>query len=139
MSEETILVTGAAGGVGSTARVAIGILLEQGRRVRAMVRNLDARADALRDLGAEVVVADMLDIVALSRGSSAETSLRNAARLSHGAAAGQAISMRSMRLPIPENSGIGFLDHPLRQASRITSFTPSSVTSRPVSVMRSRT
>ena len=65
MSPETILVTGAAGGVGSTARVAIGILLEQGHRVRAMVRKLDARADALRDLGAEVVVADMLDIVAV--------------------------------------------------------------------------
>ena len=62
MSQETILVTGAAG---STARVAIAILLEQGHRVRAMVRKLDARADALRDLGAEVVVADMLDIVAV--------------------------------------------------------------------------
>src|SRR5215475_5072618 len=65
MSQETILVTGAAGGVGSTARAAIGILLEQGHRVRAMVRKLDARADALRDQGAEVVVADMLDIVAV--------------------------------------------------------------------------
>jgi uncharacterized protein YbjT (DUF2867 family) len=65
MSQETILVTGAAGGVGSNARVAIGILLEQGHRVRAMVRKLDARANGLRDLGAEVVVADMLDIIAV--------------------------------------------------------------------------
>src|SRR5262249_5640787 len=65
MSQEIILVTGAAGSVGSTARTAIGILLEQGHRVRAMVRKLDARADMLRDLGAEVVVADMLDIVAV--------------------------------------------------------------------------
>jgi uncharacterized protein YbjT (DUF2867 family) len=65
MSQETILVTGAAGSVGSTARTAITILLEQGHRVRAMVRKLDARADMLRDLGAEVVVADMLDIIAL--------------------------------------------------------------------------
>jgi uncharacterized protein YbjT (DUF2867 family) len=65
MSQETILVTGAAGSVGSTARTAIAILLEQGHRVRAMVRKLDARADTLRDLGAEVVVADMLDIVAV--------------------------------------------------------------------------
>ena len=65
MSEETILVTGAAGGIGSTARLAIGILREQGHRVRAMVRKLVARSDALRDLGAEVVVADMLDIVAV--------------------------------------------------------------------------
>src|SRR5579871_6374877 len=65
MSQEIILVTGAAGGVGSTARTAIEILLEQGHRVRAMVRKLDARADRLRALGAEVVVADMLDIVAV--------------------------------------------------------------------------
>ncbi|MCU1386241.1 MAG: hydroxylase [Acidobacteria bacterium] len=62
MSQEIILVTGAAG---STARTAIGILLEQGHRVRAMVRKLDARADKLRDLGAEVVVGDLLDIVAV--------------------------------------------------------------------------
>ena len=65
LSQETIVVTGAAGSVGSTARAAIAILLEQGHRVRAMVRKQDARADTLRDLGAEVVVADMLDIVAV--------------------------------------------------------------------------
>src|SRR5882672_11435358 len=65
MSKETILVTGAAGSVGSNARTAITILLEQGHRVRAMVRKLDARADTLRDMGAEVVVADMLDIIAV--------------------------------------------------------------------------
>ena len=65
MSQETILVTGAAGAVGSNARVAIAILLEQGHRVRAMVRKRDTRADALHDMGAEVVVADMLDIVAV--------------------------------------------------------------------------
>jgi uncharacterized protein YbjT (DUF2867 family) len=65
MSQETILITGAAGGIGSTARAAIAILLKQGHRVRALVRKLDARAAALRDLGAEVVVADMLDIVAV--------------------------------------------------------------------------
>jgi uncharacterized protein YbjT (DUF2867 family) len=65
MSEETILVTGAAGGVGSTAHTAIAILLEQGHRVRAMVRKLDSRADTLRDTGAEIVIADMLDIIAV--------------------------------------------------------------------------
>jgi len=65
MSREPILVTGAAGGVGSTARTAISVLLEQGLRVRAMVRKLDGRAEALRGLGAEVVVADMLDILAV--------------------------------------------------------------------------
>ena len=65
MSQEVVLVTGAAGGVGSTARTAIATLLEQGHRVRAMVRKLDARADTLRDMGAELAVADMLDIVAV--------------------------------------------------------------------------
>lgn len=65
MPSEAILVTGAAGGVGSTAHAAITILLEQGHRVRAMVRKLDARADKLHDMGAEVVVADMLDIIAV--------------------------------------------------------------------------
>ncbi len=65
MSQETILVTGAAGGVGSTAHAAIAMLLEQGHPVRAMVRKLDARADTLRDMGAEVLVADMLDIIAV--------------------------------------------------------------------------
>lgn len=63
MSQATTLVTGAAGGVGSTAHTAIALLLKQGHHVRAMVRNLDARADKLRDMGAEVVVADMLDII----------------------------------------------------------------------------
>ena len=65
MSQETILVTGAAGSVGSIAHTAIATLLEQGHRVRAMVRKLDARADTLRDMGAEVVAADMLDIIAV--------------------------------------------------------------------------
>lgn len=65
MGQEAVLVTGAAGGVGSTAHSAIATLLEQGHRVRAMVRKLDARADALGDMGAEVVVADMLDILAV--------------------------------------------------------------------------
>jgi hypothetical protein len=56
---------GAAGGVGSTAHSAIATLREHDHRVRAMVRKLDARADKLRDMGAEIVVADMLDIVAV--------------------------------------------------------------------------
>jgi uncharacterized protein YbjT (DUF2867 family) len=65
MSQETILVTGDPGSVGSTAHTAIATLVEQGHRVRAMVRKLDAGADTLRDMGAEVVVAHMLDIIAV--------------------------------------------------------------------------
>src|SRR5215471_6264377 len=65
MFEGIILVTGAAGGVGSTGQTAIATLLQQGRRVRAMVRKLDARADKLIEAGADVVVADLLDIIAV--------------------------------------------------------------------------
>jgi uncharacterized protein YbjT (DUF2867 family) len=51
-----ILVTGAAGRVGGVGRTITEQLLKQGKLVRAMVRNDDERAQALRDMGAEVVV-----------------------------------------------------------------------------------
>jgi len=54
--ENPILVTGAAGRVGAIGRTVTELLLKQGKAVRAMVRNEDERAQALRDLGAEVVV-----------------------------------------------------------------------------------
>src|SRR6476620_4067947 len=56
-----ILVTGAAGQLGSVGRTVCGLLLERGLPVRAMVRREDDRAAALRALGAEVVVGDLLD------------------------------------------------------------------------------
>jgi nucleoside-diphosphate-sugar epimerase len=55
-----ILVTGAAGRVGGIGRAVTKLLLNQGKAVRAMVRNEDERAQALRDLGAEVVVGNLL-------------------------------------------------------------------------------
>ena len=59
---EPILVTGAAGGSqGSTGRRIAALLLEKGIPVRAFVHKLDARSDALRELGAEVVQGDLLD------------------------------------------------------------------------------
>jgi uncharacterized protein YbjT (DUF2867 family) len=59
---EPILVTGAAGGAqGSTGRGITALLLEKGIPVRAFVHKLDARSDALRELGAEVVQGDLLD------------------------------------------------------------------------------
>jgi uncharacterized protein YbjT (DUF2867 family) len=59
---EPILVTGAAGGSqGSTGRRIATLLLEKGIPVRAFVHKLDARSDALRELGAEVVPGDLLD------------------------------------------------------------------------------
>ena len=46
------LVTGAAGRVGAVGRTITELLLKQGKAVRAMVRNEDQRANALRDMGA---------------------------------------------------------------------------------------
>jgi uncharacterized protein YbjT (DUF2867 family) len=57
-----ILVTGAAGRVGAIGRTVTELLLKRGKAVRAMVRNEDERAQALRDLGAEVVIGDLLDL-----------------------------------------------------------------------------
>ena len=59
---QPILVTGAAGGAqGSTGRQITALLLGEGIPVRAFVHTLDARSDALRELGAEVVQGDLLD------------------------------------------------------------------------------
>ena len=47
-----ILVTGAAGAVGSIGRNVTKMLLAKGHKVRALVRREDERAEALRQLGA---------------------------------------------------------------------------------------
>src|SRR6266550_8435161 len=62
-----ILVTGAADRVGGVGRTVTELLLKQGKTVRAMVRNEDERAQALRDMGAEVVVGDLLDLDSMHR------------------------------------------------------------------------
>src|SRR5882757_9427722 len=62
-----ILVTGAAGRVGAVGRTITKLLLQQGKAVRAMVRNEDERAQALRDMGAEIVVGDLLDLDSMHR------------------------------------------------------------------------
>ena len=62
-----ILVTGAAGRIGGVGRTLAELLLKQGRPVRALVRSEDERAQALRDLGAEVVVGDLLDLESMHR------------------------------------------------------------------------
>jgi uncharacterized protein YbjT (DUF2867 family) len=59
---DPILVSGAAGRVGAVGRTVTELLLKQGKAVRAMVRTEDERAQALRDLGAEIVVGDLLDL-----------------------------------------------------------------------------
>jgi uncharacterized protein YbjT (DUF2867 family) len=62
-----ILVTGAAGRVGAVGRTVTELLLKHGKSVRAMVRTDDERAQALRALGAEVVVGDLLDLDSMHR------------------------------------------------------------------------
>ena len=57
-----ILITGAAGRVGGIGRTLTKLLLKQGKAVRAMVRNDDERAQALRDMGAQVVIGNLLDL-----------------------------------------------------------------------------
>src|SRR5215813_5880781 len=62
-----ILVTGAAGRVGAIGRKVTELLLKQGKAVRAMVRSEDERAQALREMGAEVVVGNLLDLDSMHR------------------------------------------------------------------------
>jgi len=57
-----ILVTGAAGRVGGVGHTVAELLLKQGKAVRAMVRSEDQRAQVLRNMGAEVVAGDLLDL-----------------------------------------------------------------------------
>ena len=62
-----ILVTGAAGAVGSIGRIFTEMLLAKGHKVRALVRREDERAEALRQLGAEVMQGDLTDLTAMHR------------------------------------------------------------------------
>ncbi|GAA1560992.1 SDR family oxidoreductase [Dactylosporangium maewongense] len=61
MARDKVLVTGAAGGVGSVGRTVVELLRERGVPVRAMVHREDGRAEALRATGAEVVAGDLTD------------------------------------------------------------------------------
>jgi uncharacterized protein YbjT (DUF2867 family) len=65
--ESPILVTGAAGAVGSIGQNLTEMLLAKGHRVRALVRREDERAEALRKLGAEVMQGDLTDLTAMHR------------------------------------------------------------------------
>src|SRR3984893_2874488 len=62
-----IRLAGPAGRVGAVGRTVTELLLKQGKPVRAMVRTEDDRAQSLRDMGAEVVVGDLLDLDSIHR------------------------------------------------------------------------
>jgi uncharacterized protein YbjT (DUF2867 family) len=59
----TYLITGAGGGVGSVSPHVVTQLLGHGDAVRALVHREDSRADALRAVGAEVIVGDLTNPV----------------------------------------------------------------------------
>ncbi|WGR93664.1 NmrA family NAD(P)-binding protein [Bradyrhizobium sp. ISRA443] len=63
--EKPILVVGATGRHGGTGGIVARMLLERKVPVRALVRTLDQRAEALRALGAELVQADLHDRLSL--------------------------------------------------------------------------
>ena len=68
MSDDLVLVTGAAGGrQGKTGRHVTELLLARGVPVRAFVHKIDGRSDHLRALGAEVVEGDFLDFHSVER------------------------------------------------------------------------
>jgi uncharacterized protein YbjT (DUF2867 family) len=56
---DPILVTGAAGNLGGVGRTVVELLRQRSLPVRALVRREDERAQALRAVGAEVVVGDL--------------------------------------------------------------------------------
>ncbi len=62
-----ILVTGAAGNVGSVGRNIVKLLRERDLPVRALVRQIDERSQALAAMGADVVVADLTNGADVSR------------------------------------------------------------------------
>ena len=72
MSNNTpILVSGAAGNVGSVGRGVVKILREHDLQVRALVHRLDERSEVLSEMGAELVIADLTngaDVVRALRG-----------------------------------------------------------------------
>jgi len=65
--DRPILVTGAAGDIGAVGRNITAMLLAKGRKVRALVRQEDERAEALRRLDAEVVRGDLTDLASMHR------------------------------------------------------------------------
>src|SRR5258708_19400334 len=65
--DSPIPVTGAAGAIGAIGRTLPAMLLAKRHKVRALVRREDARADALRRLGAEVVQGDLTDLASMHR------------------------------------------------------------------------
>ncbi len=65
--DRPILVTGAAGDIGGIGRHLTAMLIAKGHKVRALVRREDERAEALRQLGADVVHGDLTHLADMHR------------------------------------------------------------------------
>ncbi len=65
--DDLVLVTGAAGEVGSIGPTLVRMLRDRGLPVRAFVRTDDHRADTLRRAGAEVFIGDLLNVADVAR------------------------------------------------------------------------
>ena len=74
-SPSPILVTGAAGDIGAIGRNLTAMLIDKGHSVRALVRREDERADALRSLGADVMLGDLTDLTSMHRAMEGVTRL----------------------------------------------------------------
>lgn len=70
-AEDLYLITAATGKTGANT---VRELRQDGHRVRALVHVRDARADALADLGAEIVTGDLLDFASVSSALAGVTS-----------------------------------------------------------------
>jgi NAD(P)H dehydrogenase (quinone) len=65
--KKPILVTGAAGKIGGVGRAIVEILRNKDLPVRAFVRSLDERSEALSAMGAELFVGDLMQAVDVAR------------------------------------------------------------------------
>jgi len=69
----TYLITGAGGGTAGISPQVVAQLRDRGQAVRAMVHHDDARADALRALGADVIAGDLTNPVDVAAGMNGAT------------------------------------------------------------------
>ena len=64
MRQKSFLVTGA---TGDTGRYTTALLLERGHHVRALAHHEDARSEALKNQGAEIILGDLCDFTDVRR------------------------------------------------------------------------
>lgn len=106
----TVLITGA---TGKTGGYAAATLLEQGHRVRALVRREDERSERLAAAGAGLVVGDLLDLEALTKAARGV----DAAYLTYPIAPGL-IEATATFLQAAEDGGVGAVVNMSQKSAR---------------------